>query len=149
MPRDDIAGQPNLMDMKPLKEQSEIARGGHSRPLTRGLRLCLAASGGGHVRQLLDLESVWSRYDYFFVSEDSALARSLAASHPMHFVSHFAYGQAKLFGPLRMLAAGIRNFFESAAIMLRERPDIVISTGAGSMFFSVLWARLIGAKFIL
>ncbi|HVZ27846.1 MAG TPA: glycosyltransferase [Rhizomicrobium sp.] len=138
------------MDMKPLKERKEIARGPHFDPVaTRGLRLCLAASGGGHVRQLLDLESVWSRYDYFFVSEDSALARSLAATHPMHFVSHFAYGQAKLFGPLRMLAAGIRNFLESARIMLRERPDIIISTGAGSMFFSVLWARLFGAKFVL
>ena len=48
-----------------------------------------------------------------------------------------------------MLMAGLRNFFELAGIMLRQRPDIVISTGAGAVFFSVLWARFLGAKFIL
>ena len=69
-----------------------------------GLRVCLAGSGGGHVRQLLDLETVWSKYDHFIVSEVSALSRSLASSHPVFFVSHFAYGQAKLGTPFRMLA---------------------------------------------
>jgi hypothetical protein len=33
--------------------------------LPRRLRVCLAASGGGHIRQLLDLEKVWERHDYF------------------------------------------------------------------------------------
>jgi hypothetical protein len=28
------------------------------------LRVCLAASGGGPVRQLLDLEQVWSRHEH-------------------------------------------------------------------------------------
>jgi UDP-N-acetylglucosamine transferase subunit ALG13 len=139
------------MDMKPLKEGGNRKVCTPSSKVERrsGLRVCLAGSGGGHVRQLLDLETVWSQYDYFIVSEDSALSRSLAHSHPVFFVSHFAYGQAKLAGPLRMLAAGLCNFFQSARIMLRERPDIIISTGAGSVFFSILWARLFGAKFIL
>ena len=33
------------------------------------LKLCLAASGGGHLRQLLDLKSVWSAHDYVFVTD--------------------------------------------------------------------------------
>lgn len=110
------------------------------------LRLCLAGSGGGHVRQLLDLEPAWRRHDYFFVTEDTALGRSLAERHPTLFVPHYAAGQARMGAPLRMLAAAVGNFFRSAGIVLRKRPQVVISTGAGAVFFTVLWARLIGAK---
>lgn len=113
------------------------------------LRVCLAASGGGHVRQLLDLERAWRPYDYFFLSEKTPLSDSLALSHPVFYVDHFALGQARLGAPFKMLAAALRNFLQSARIILRERPDIIISTGAGAVFFAVLWARLLGAKFIL
>src|SRR6516165_6935795 len=54
------------------------------------LRLCLAGSGGGHVRQILDLEPAWSGHDYFFLTEDTALGKSLALQHRTHFVPHFA-----------------------------------------------------------
>jgi UDP-N-acetylglucosamine--N-acetylmuramyl-(pentapeptide) pyrophosphoryl-undecaprenol N-acetylglucosamine transferase len=48
-----------------------------------------------------------------------------------------------------MVLAAIRNFFQSAAIILRERPDVLISTGAGSVYFSLLWARLLGAQIVV
>jgi len=114
-----------------------------------GLRVCLAGSGGGHVRQLLDLEPSWSRHDYFFVSEDTALSRSIAEKHPMRFVPHVALGQARLGAPLRMLVAAIRSFFVSARIILQERPHVLITTGAGAVFFSVAFARLLGAKIVV
>lgn len=115
----------------------------------RNLRVCLAASGGGHVRQLLDLEKAWRSYDYFFLSEKSPLSQSLALSHPVFFVDHFALGQARLGSPFKMLAAALRNALQSARIIWRERPDIVVSTGAGAVFFAILWARLLGAKFVM
>jgi UDP-N-acetylglucosamine transferase subunit ALG13 len=112
-------------------------------------RICLAASGGGHVRQLLDLEPVWSKHDYFFVTEDTALGRTLSEQHPTRFLPHFAWGQAKQGAVFRMLGRAFRSFFRSAAIMLRERPEVVISTGAGAVFPIVLWGRLVGAKVIV
>ena len=115
----------------------------------RRLRICLAGSGGGHVRQLLDLEPVWSAHDHFFVSEDTALSRSIAERQRVHFVPHFAFGQAKLGSPVRMLFVGIRNFFKSLGIILSERPSLVITTGAGTVFFTVACARIIGAKIIV
>lgn len=115
----------------------------------RKIRVCLAASGGGHVRQLLDLSGAWAPFDHFFVTEPTALGDSIAKDHRTHFVTHVALGQARLGSPLRMTLAGVRNFFESAAIMLRERPDIVISTGAGSVYFSLLWARLFRARIVV
>jgi UDP-N-acetylglucosamine--N-acetylmuramyl-(pentapeptide) pyrophosphoryl-undecaprenol N-acetylglucosamine transferase len=113
------------------------------------LRICLAASGGGHIRQLLDLEKAWSNHDYFFVSEDTALSRSLKSTHPVHFLRHFALGQIKQDGLGGAISAGIRNFWNSTRIALKYRPDIIISTGAGTVFFLVLWGKLLGAKFIL
>jgi UDP-N-acetylglucosamine--N-acetylmuramyl-(pentapeptide) pyrophosphoryl-undecaprenol N-acetylglucosamine transferase len=114
-----------------------------------GLRVCLAASGGGHIRQLLDLEGAWSRHDHVFISEDTALSRSLVHKYPVHFLRHFALGQIRRDGLPKAVWAGLQNFWQSARIAFKLRPDIVISTGAGTVFFFVLWAKLLGAKFIL
>ncbi len=128
---------------------SETAPATGAKPSGHHLRLCLAASGGGHVRQLLDLEGIWSKHDYFFVTEDTALGATLAEAHRTHFVPHVAIGQARLGAPWRMVRAGVSNFFRSASIIARERPDVVISTGAGAVFFAVAWARLFGARTIV
>lgn len=113
-----------------------------------GVRICLAASGGGHVRQLLDLEPVWGAHDHFFVTEDTSLGRSIAERHRTHFVDHFALGQAKLGHPLAMAQSGWRNLGQSVRAIRAERPDIVISTGAGAVLFACLTARAMGAPFI-
>jgi UDP-N-acetylglucosamine--N-acetylmuramyl-(pentapeptide) pyrophosphoryl-undecaprenol N-acetylglucosamine transferase len=115
----------------------------------RRLRICLAASGGGHVRQLLDLQPAWARYDHFFITEDTALGQTLSASHRTYFVPHFAWGQAKLGAPVRMIGRAIASLFRSARTILRERPDVVITTGAGAVIFVVLWARLFGARIVV
>jgi UDP-N-acetylglucosamine transferase subunit ALG13 len=118
-------------------------------PAPPRLKVVLAASGGGHVRQLLDLEAAWSQHDMVFVSEDTALSRSLAQRWPMEFVPHVALGQGRLGAPLRMVMSAVRNFFVSAGIAWRRRPDVVVSTGAGSVFFTLLWCKLLGAKVVV
>jgi UDP-N-acetylglucosamine:LPS N-acetylglucosamine transferase len=115
----------------------------------RRLRICLAASGGGHLRQLLDLQKVWSAHDYLFITEDTSLGRSIAQSHPAAMVPHFALGQLRLNGLRRMIGGGLGNLVRSARIIRKFRPDVVISTGAGTVFFPVFWARLSGAEIIL
>lgn len=114
-----------------------------------GPRLCLAASGGGHVRQILDLEPLWQDYPHIFVTEDTALGRSIAEKHPGAFVSHVALGQARLGAPFAMLWNAARNCLQSLRIVMKHKPDVVITTGAGSMVFTVLWARLRGARIVL
>jgi UDP-N-acetylglucosamine--N-acetylmuramyl-(pentapeptide) pyrophosphoryl-undecaprenol N-acetylglucosamine transferase len=113
------------------------------------LRICMAASGGGHLRQLLDLRALWSSHDYFFVTEDTALGQSLQEEHPTFFVPHFALGQARLGAPLKMAWRAFVSFFKTAALMIRKRPQLVITTGAGAVFFTVVWARLLGAHVVV
>lgn len=119
-----------------------------SRASARSLKICLAASGGGHLRQLVDLENVWSRHEYFFVTEESALGLSLAERHPVKFVPHFGWGQAKLGKPLLMLRRALSNLIASVKIVLKERPDLLITTGAGAVFFTMILARLVGARVV-
>lgn len=113
------------------------------------MKICLAASGGGHVRQLLDLQEVWRDYDHFFVTEPTALGQSIAQDHQTFFVSHVAWGQAKLGAPFRMVASGVLNMWQSLKIAFGNRPDVILTTGAGSMAFTVMFGRLIGAKVVL
>src|SRR5215213_2492357 len=108
---------------------------------TRKLRICLAASGGGHLRQLLDLEPVWALYDSFFITEPTALGRALAENHRTHFITHVAVGQARLGKPWLMLRSAWHNFRQTRRVMSAEKPDVVISTGAGAVYFAVLLAR--------
>lgn len=116
---------------------------------TRHPVICLAASGGGHLRQVLDLRRLWEKHSHFVITEDTALGRSAMAGEQTEFVPHFAIGQARLGHPGQMLAKAWRSIWQSLAIIRRRRPDVVITTGAGSMLFSVLWARLYGARIIL
>ena len=129
-----------------MSDTPEIA--GRASPRRR-LRVCLAGSGGGHVRQILDLEPAWSSYDSFFITEDTALGKSLSGQHRTHFVPHYAAGQARLQGLPTLLWGAVRNLVSSATIMLRERPDVVVSTGAGAVFFAVLFGRLLGAYVVV
>lgn len=115
----------------------------------RKLRIGLAASGGGHVRQLLDLEPVWRAHDHFFVTEDTALGQSIARDHRTYFVDHVALGQARLGKPLQMMCAATHNLAQSLRAIRAEQPDLIISTGAGAVFFASVAARLAGAHFIL
>lgn len=112
-------------------------------------RICLAASGGGHVRQILDLKPFWQDHDYYLVTEPTALGQSLAEEYPTRFVDHFAFGQARVASKMTLVASGLRNMWASLRHTLRERPDVIISTGAGSAWFTAFFARLIGAKFVL
>lgn len=111
--------------------------------------ICLAAAGGGHFRQLFDIQSLWASYPRFIVTEDTALTRALSNREDIENVPHFALGQARIGKGLAMVRAAAANCAASLRIILRRRPDIVITTGSGSQFFIVLWARLLGSKVVL
>jgi UDP-N-acetylglucosamine transferase subunit ALG13 len=115
----------------------------------RKKRLLLAASGGGHLRQLLDLKPFWERHDAVFATEDTGLGRSIAEAHPAHFFTHFAFGQRRTQSWGALVAAGLANLRDSWRIIRQTRPEVVISTGAGSAFFVALFARLAGAELVV
>lgn len=111
--------------------------------------ICLSAAGGGHFRQLLDIEPLWSRYPHFIVTENTVLTRALSNREDIENVPHFALGQVRIGKGLAMIQAAFSSCITSLGIIARRRPDIVITTGSGSQFFILFWARLFGAKIVL
>lgn len=101
------------------------------------------------MRQLLDLEPFWGGGDYVFVTEPTAMGHSVAQQHPTEFVPHVALGQAKLGHPLVMVRSAIANVAASWRIVARHKPDLFVSTGAGSMYFTGLFAKLRGARVVV
>lgn len=86
---------------------------------------------------------------YFFVTEESALGESIARDHPARFVAHYSFGQLRLGKPLKMLGAMLRNLAQSVAIIAREKPDVILTTGAGAVFWVALLGRMTGARLIM
>ncbi len=111
-------------------------------------KICFVASGGGHLRQLLQIFALHEDYPYYFVTERTSLGESLSGQHKTLFVPHFAFGQRKMEGWLPFLWSGLKNFFSSSWYFAKERPNIVISTGAGAAFFTLFWAYVFRRKIV-
>lgn len=100
----------------------------------RRLRVCIVSSVGGHLREVLQLEEVLEDHDVFFILNDET---SVPLAGRVYRIAHAERD-------LRVLW----NLVEVLPILLRERPDVVLSTGAGPAVPVALWARLMGAVII-
>ena len=103
------------------------------------MKLCLVSSSGGHLMQLYLLKSWWGKYDRFWVTFRKEDAVSLLRSEKIYW----AYYPTN-----RNIKNLIRNAFLAIRILLKERPDIVISTGAGVAVPLFYIGRLLGIKLI-
>lgn len=105
----------------------------HRRP-----RVLAVSSGGGHWAQLMRVRRALDRADVSYVTVDPGY-RAEVGDAPFHVVP-----DANKDRPLRaiQLAGAI------ARILLRERPDIVLSTGAAPGCLAVILGRLLGARTI-
>lgn len=83
------------------------------------MKVCLVSSPGGHLRQLLQLEPTLRKYSYFYIInrrsplKDEILKKS-------YFISR-SHKDWKFF----------LNLVEAFNILRKERPGVIISTGAG------------------
>jgi hypothetical protein len=104
------------------------------------LRLLLVSSGGGHLGQLQPLEPWWSQHDRLWVTFEGPSADALAGDRVVH-----AYSPTT-----RNLKNLVRNIALAWSVVRHERPDVVVSTGAGVAlpFFIVAWLHRIPRVFI-
>lgn len=108
-------------------------------------KLCLAANSGGHLNQLLQLNEFTSKYDYFFVTDRTDFSEELSATEKVFFVEKFIIKEClKKF----RFVKPIKNFWQSFLILKREKPELIITTGAGTAFGSCLAGWLLRKKII-
>lgn len=100
------------------------------------LRLLLVASSGGHLTQLLALRPWWSAHQRSFVTFDSTQARSALTDESVVF----AYAPTT-----RNIPNLLRNARLAWTLLRRERPDVVVTTGAGVALPFIVLGRFRGA----
>lgn len=107
---------------------------------TGKLRVGLAASSGGHLNQLSRLEAAWTGQEVFWVATQGLPGMKTAGVG----VRTYAVGECNRRTPLRTLGVA----FRCLRVALRERPDVVISTGAAAGCLFCVFAKILGAKVI-
>lgn len=107
--------------------------------MEKKLKVCLTASAGGHLVQLLRLRSSWDRFDTVYVSTVDVVRDKLA-----HFGRVYIVGECNRQHPLQTLGV----FWRCLKVIRTERPDVVISTGAAPGFLMCLTGRFFGAKVV-
>ena len=105
------------------------------------MKACFVASSGGHWEELMCIRSIAQEHDTVYVTEEGGQARD-SSLEPVYLVPQinrrqkdFAWRFLKL-----LISAG--------KIMLREKPDFVVTTGALIAFPFCLYGKLLGAKVI-
>ena len=99
-------------------------------------RVLAVASGGGHWVQLLRLRPAFAGAEIHYATVDKS-ARAMVAPAPVH-----VYPDANKDTKLRLIWSALKL----AIIVLRVRPDVVISTGAAGGYLAIRIARLMGAR---
>ena len=106
------------------------------------MKICLSCSVGGHLTQMRQLSKFYENHDYFFITEDSLITQKISKLEKMYLVRLLNRKKIEI----------ILTFFENAwntlRILRKEKPDIIISTGALSSVPCCLLGKLRGSKII-
>ena len=104
-------------------------------------KICFVSSSGGHWEELLCLKELAEKYESFYVTEQGGQAQDSTLQniytlaqinrHEKAFAIHF-----------------IRLFFEANKILEKEKPNVVISTGALIAFPFCILVKLRGGRVI-
>lgn len=103
------------------------------------LRICLAASAGGHLAQLLKLSGAWKNHEVFYVSTLHSVMQKLQG-----LGRFYVTGECNREQPIRALKV-LKNCIK---IILKEKPDIIISTGTAPPCLLCLIGKFFRAKII-
>lgn len=109
----------------------------------RKLKICIVASAGGHLAELQSLLPVISKYDYFYVTFYMKHVTTNLSARAYYVIN------PDIRNPRLGIPAFILNLFQSIFILLKEKPDVIITSGATVAFtFCYLAKLLFRAKII-
>lgn len=105
------------------------------------IKICFAASSGGHYEQLMMLKPLMKKYNSFVVTERTDY--DAKAKGEKIYYMHQVNRREKTF-----IWRMIQNAFFSFKIYLKEKPDVVICTGVLAMIPICLISKFMGKKLI-
>ena len=103
------------------------------------MKVCVAASAGGHLSEVLKVAKSWLPYKATYITTTCVVRDTLARTGTVYVVGECNY---------QHLVRLVKVFLGCTRVMLKERPDVVISTGAAVGCIVCFLGKLLGAKLI-
>ena len=109
------------------------------------MKVMLISSTGGHLSELLQLDSLCFKYDYQIITEKTENNLSLQKKHKNR-VKFLIFGTKDHFFtyPFKLLA----NCFKSLYYYLKFQPDVIVTTGAHTAGPMCCLGKIFGSKII-
>ena len=106
------------------------------------LKICFAASTGGHFEQLMMLKPLMKKYDSFILTEKTDY--EVKNNNDIKIYKINQVNRKQILFPINMFINAIKSF----AIFIKEKPDLVITTGVLAMIPMCLISKRFGKKLI-
>lgn len=99
----------------------------------RPIRICLACSHGGHLNEMLQLQEAFAGHETFYFCYDAETTRALPRAY---LVPNMAKNPVEL----------VKNLWRVFRIFRKERPHLIVSTGAEIALPVILVGKLMGVR---
>jgi UDP-N-acetylglucosamine:LPS N-acetylglucosamine transferase len=106
------------------------------------IKVCVACSAGGHFSEALKATENL-KYELYYVTYSSASLEEFSKKNKVYCIAHPRH--CAFF--LRVLLL-LKNIIQSVLILLREKPHVIISTGADVAVATCIIGKLMGKKLI-
>jgi UDP-N-acetylglucosamine:LPS N-acetylglucosamine transferase len=103
------------------------------------MKICFITSSGGHLTHLIQLKEWWKDKDRFWVTFEKEDSKSILKDEKRYWC---------YFPTNRNIKNLIKNTFLSIKILLKEKPDLIVSTGAAPAIPFFYLGKLLGAKVV-
>lgn len=104
-------------------------------------KVCFAASTGGHFEQLMMLKPLMEKYNSFIITEETSYRVDIEEKE-IYYLKQT--NRREIFFLINLII----NIIQSIKIYIKEKPDIVITTGVLSMIPISLIAKICKKKLI-
>lgn len=103
------------------------------------MKICLVGSSGGHLTHLLKIKPYWEGKDRFWVTFDKEDANDALKGEKIYHC---------FFPTNRNVKNLIKNSFLALKVLLKEKPDVIISSGAAVAVPFFWFGKLMGKKLV-
>lgn len=106
------------------------------------VKIALVSSTGGHLNELKRVIPAVKGYEFFIITEKSNMNSDLKTEWKIYYLNQQERKNLSFFKNIAI------NMFKSLSILFREKPKVIITTGAGVVFPICFFGKLIGSKVI-
>jgi len=105
------------------------------------IKICFAASSGGHYEQLLMLKPLMEKYDSFVITEKTNYSAE-TKGEKIYYLNQVNRKEKNFIWTM------IQNVWKSIGIYRKEKPDVIICTGVLAMIPICMISKIMGKELI-